>query len=94
MRIDNLPRYSSARQFVLTCIILMLFSSERRARGVLHSEPPRFKIGEKIALETTLSCGSGMFQNKHDSVTQCASKNEGRKSLLFLQFKVLFPDSR
>lgn len=84
MRIDDLLR--SARQFALTCIVVILINSERRASGDLHQEPPRFKIGEKVALETTLSCGIGMFENKQDSVTQCASMNEGRNSLLlFLQ---------
>lgn len=85
MLIDVLPRGSSAGQFVFTCFLLILSSSERR---VLSLEPPSFKLGDKVVLETSLSCGVGMFENEQDSMTRCASANEGRKftwSLLFLQ---------
>lgn len=84
MVVDKFPRISSKRQFVFTCFALILLNSERIASGVPFSEPPSFKLGEKIGLVTTLSCGTGMFQNKQDSVTRCASAKEGRKSLLFL----------
>ena len=79
MPIDDLPRWSSAGQFVFTCAMLILFNSERRANGVLSLEPPSFKVGDKVVLESSLSCGIGMFQNKQDSMTRCASANEGRK---------------
>lgn len=84
MGVDDLPRCSSIRQFVFTCIILILFNSERTASGVRSSEPPRFKIGRQSRSQIDLSCGIGMFQNKHDSMAPCAPTNEGRKSLLFL----------
>ena len=79
MLIDGLPCWSSVGQFVFTCVMLILVSSERRASGVLSLEPPSLKIGDKVVFETSLSCGIGMFQNKQDSLTHCASANKGRK---------------
>ena len=76
MLIDDLPRWSSAGQFVFTCFVLILSSSERR---VLSLEPPSFKLGDKVVLKTSLSCGVGMFQNKQDSMTRCASANQGKE---------------
>lgn len=87
MRIDDLPRWSSAGQFVFTCVMWILFSSEGRVSGALSLEPPSFKIGERVVLETSLSCGIGMFQNKQDSMTQCASTNEGRKLIVVVSAK-------
>lgn len=93
MPIDDLPRWSAAGQFVFTCVMLILLSSERRANGGLPLEPPNFKIGDKVVLETSLSCGVGMFQNKQDSMTRCASASEGRNRCCFFK-KVLSLYSR
>ena len=86
MLIDDLQRRSSVGQFVFTCFVLILSSSEQR---VFTLEPPSFKIGDKVILETSLSCGVGMFQNKQDSMTRCASANEGRNvaSKSYLQIR-------
>ena len=67
---------------------MILMNCEIIASGLPYSEPPSFKIGEKIRLETILSCGTGAFQNKQDSVFWCDSMKEGEK-LLFLERQIL-----
>lgn len=81
--LNKVPRVSSKTQLFLTCFSMILMNSEIIASGLPYSEPPSFKIGEKIRLETILSCGTGAFQNKQDSVFWCDSMKEGEK-LLFL----------
>nr|XP_058972202.1 laminin subunit alpha-like isoform X2 [Pocillopora verrucosa] len=74
--LNKVPRVSSKTQLFLTCFSMILMNSEIIASGLPYSEPPSFKIGEKIRLETILSCGTGAFQNKQDSVFWCDSMKE------------------